>query len=159
MNDIVLYHGSQEIVSEPEIRKTRYTKDFSWGFYCTMIKEQAEIWATRKNGKGYVSIFKYEQKKDMKIKVFEELSYEWLDFVAECRSGKTHDFDIVEGPMADDTIYNYVEDYIDGNITKEAFMELARFKKPTHQISFHSIKALSCLDFLEAKEVEKNEQR
>ena len=34
MEDI-LYHGSKMIVSEPEIRKSRFTKDFSWGFYCT----------------------------------------------------------------------------------------------------------------------------
>ena len=30
----ILYHGSGEIVEFPEIRKNRYTKDFSWGFYC-----------------------------------------------------------------------------------------------------------------------------
>lgn len=30
---IDLYHGSGEIVTFPEIRKTKYTKDFSWGFY------------------------------------------------------------------------------------------------------------------------------
>ena len=29
---VELYHGSGQIVEFPEIRKTRYTKDFSWGF-------------------------------------------------------------------------------------------------------------------------------
>lgn len=29
----------------------------------------------------------------------------------------------VEGPMADDTIHNYVEDYLDGKITKEDFLK------------------------------------
>lgn len=29
MEDILLYHGSGEIVEFPEIRKTKYTKDFS----------------------------------------------------------------------------------------------------------------------------------
>ena len=55
--------------------------------------------------------------------------------------------------MADDTIYNYVEDYISGDIERDAFMELVKFKKPTHQISFHTIKALSCLKFIDSKEV------
>ena len=36
---------------------------------------------------------------------------EWLDFIAECRVGKIHEYDIVEGPMADDTIWNFVNDY------------------------------------------------
>ena len=29
MEDILLYYGSGEIVEFPEIRKTKYTKDFS----------------------------------------------------------------------------------------------------------------------------------
>lgn len=31
------------------------------------------------------------------------MSDEWLDFITDCRSGKVHSYDIVEGPMADDT--------------------------------------------------------
>ena len=38
---MILYHASKEIVEFPEVRKTRYTKDFSWGFYCTNNFEQA----------------------------------------------------------------------------------------------------------------------
>ena len=32
---MILYHACGEVVEFPEIRKSRYTKDFSWGFYCT----------------------------------------------------------------------------------------------------------------------------
>jgi hypothetical protein len=66
---------------------------------------------------------------------------EWLDFIVSCRSGKVHNYDIVEGPMADDTIFNYVQSFIDGKITRDAFWSLAKFKYPTHQISFHTISA------------------
>lgn len=38
----------------------------------------------------------------------------------------------VDGPMADDTIYNYVQNYMDGKISRAAFWELAKFKYPTH---------------------------
>ena len=44
-------------------------------------------------------------------------------------------------------------DYLDGKISKDDFLQLAKFKHPTHQISFHTIKALSCLEFLNAEEV------
>ena len=37
-------------------------------------------------------------------------------------------FDIVEGPMADDQIWDYVEDYMSGKISKAAFWELIKFK-------------------------------
>ena len=42
-----LYHASKEIVQYPEVRKARYTKDFSWGFYCTNNFKQAVRWANK----------------------------------------------------------------------------------------------------------------
>ena len=44
---MILYHASKEIVQFPEIQKARYTKDFSWGFYCTNNLKQAIRWANR----------------------------------------------------------------------------------------------------------------
>lgn len=44
---MILYHASKEIVEFPEVRKAKYTKDFSWGFYCTTDFEQAVRWANR----------------------------------------------------------------------------------------------------------------
>ena len=67
--------------------------------------------------------------------------------------GKAHDYDIVEGFMADDTIYNYVQGFIDGKYSRAAFWELAKFKYPTHQISFHTVRALTTLRFLEGAPV------
>ena len=39
MDEILLYHGSKVEVAYPEIRITKYTKDFSWGFYCKKDKK------------------------------------------------------------------------------------------------------------------------
>ena len=75
------------------------------------------------------------------------MSDEWLDFIAACRNGVPHDYDVVEGPMADDTIFNYVQSFLDGEISRAAFWELAKFKYPTHQISFHTARALAALKF------------
>ena len=55
--------------------------------------------------------------------------------------------------MADDTIFNFVQDFVDEKISRAAFWELARFKKPTHQISFHTARALTTLEFLKGYEV------
>lgn len=85
------------------------------------------------------------------------MTEDWLDFIALCRTGKPHDYDIVEGPMADDTIFNYVQNFVDGKISREAFWNLAKFKKPTHQISFHTVKALTTLNFLKGSEVRDEE--
>lgn len=78
------------------------------------------------------------------------MSDEWLDFVAACRYGLTHSYDIVEGPMADDEVWDYVEDFLAGRISREAFWALARFKHPTHQVVFCNDKALQSLTFIES---------
>lgn len=143
----MLYHGSGEKIEFPEIRKTKYTKDFSWGFYCTKSYEQAQRWAERRHEEGVINFYTYYENVSLNILKFETMTDEWLDFIADCRAGKIHDYDIVEGPMADDTVWNFVNDYLNGNISKEVFWDYAKFKHPTHQISFHTIRALNCLRF------------
>ena len=99
---MILYHGSNVIVESPEVRIQKYNKDFYFGFYCTLYKEQAIRWATRR-GAGYLNEYEYTPNDALKVKQFPEMTEEWLDFIAACRSGKPHEYDIVEGPMADDT--------------------------------------------------------
>ena len=147
MEQRIIFHGSQEIVTHPEIRQSRFNKDFSSGFYCTIMKEQAVRWATRFPGTGYVNEFFYQPNPRLRTKVFEQMTEEWLDFIVACRKGDSHDFDIVEGPMANDKIFNYIQDFIDGAISREAFWALAKFQKPTHQICFHTEDALNTLEF------------
>lgn len=150
---MILYHGSKVIVESPEIRIQKYNKDFYFGFYCTLYQEQAIRWATRFDGNGYLNEYEYMPNEALKIKKFLEMSEEWLDFIASCRLGHPHEYDIVEGPMANDTIFNYVQNFMDGKISREAFWALAKFKKPTHQISFHTARALTTLTFVKGVEV------
>ena len=148
---MIIYHAGKETVEFPEIRKTRFTKDFSWGFYCTKDINQAIRWANRGEGTPVINYYEYKEDPLLKIKTFEKADAEWLDFIASCRGGKTHGYDIVSGPMADDTIWNFVNDYISGNITREQFFVLAQFKYPTHQISFHTLSALDRLTFIKSE--------
>ena len=156
---MLLYHGSKEVVEYPEIRQTKYTKDFSWGFYCTNSYEQAYKWADRKSKHGVVNVYEYEENAELNILKFDKMTDEWLDFIAKCRDGYVHNYDIVEGPMADDTIWNFVNDYLAGNISRKVFWDYAEFKHPTHQISFHSMKALMCLKYKGSEPIEQSEAK
>lgn len=151
---MTVYHGGYQPVPVPEIHIGRNTKDFGNGFYCTVIKEQAQRWAKRYNTK-IVSIYDVKFSSSLKIKEFKEMTDEWLDFIVDCRNGKTHMYDIVIGAMADDQIYNYISDYVEGTITREQFWTLAKFKYPTHQINFCTNVALKCLEYRGYEEVEK----
>ena len=146
-DNITIYHGSNVVVEKPQIITSGFYKDFGYGFYCTNLEKQAKKWALAKRGGSYVSIFNYQPSDDLKVLSFPVMTDEWLDFVVDCRRGIKHDYDIVEEPMADDQIWDYVEDFMEGNITREAFWVLAKFKYPTHQIVFRTEKSLDSITF------------
>ncbi len=148
----IIYHGSYCKVEEPKIIEGKYTKDFGKGFYCTILSEQAEKWA-RKYDTPIINMYEYNEDNRLKIKNFTVMTEEWLDFIINSRRGKTHNYDIVIGAMADDQVYNYITDLIEGIITREAFWELAKFRHPTHQIAFCTEKALKCIKFVGVKEI------
>ena len=142
-----LFHGSNVVVDQPKIITDGYYKDFGYGFYCTNLEKQAKRWALVKQHGHVVNVYDYLENKSLNTLVFDEMTDEWLDFVVACRQGIKHDYDMVEGPMADDTIWNYVDDFTRGEISRTAFWELVKFKYPTHQIVFCSEKALKQLHF------------
>ncbi|WP_291627633.1 DUF3990 domain-containing protein [Clostridium sp.] len=83
----LIYHRSYMEIEFPEIRKHRFTKDFSWGFYCTKIKEQAEKWADKFNT-SIVNVYEVKDINSLNIKAFEDYTDEWLEFVVKCRNRK-----------------------------------------------------------------------
>ena len=123
-----LFHGSNVVVDQPKIITDGYYKDFGYGFYCTNLEKQAKRWALVKQHGHVVNVYDYLENKSLNTLVFDEMTDEWLDFVVACRQGIKHDYDMVEGPMADDTIWNYVDDFTRGEISRTAFWELVSFK-------------------------------
>ncbi len=143
----IVYHGSNVEVPVPRVLQNGFYKDFGYGFYCTNLLKQAKRWAMTKKGNSVINRYKYVQDSGLKVLKFEEMTDEWLDFVVNCRRGIEHDYDIIEGPMADDQIWNFVETFIDGRIPRKAFWEIAKFNYPTHQIVFCTEEALKTLTF------------
>lgn len=152
MGKMTVYHGSYTTIINPKIIEGKNTKDFGPGFYCTIIREQAERWAKRYNTPT-VNTYTLRMDTDLKILEYKEMTDEWLEFIINCRHGIPHNYDIVIGSMANDQIYNYIADYIDGIITREQFWSLAKFKYPTHQINFCSEAALKCLEYVSSEEI------
>lgn len=145
-----IFHGGYKEIIYPEIIKGKYAKDFGAGFYCTELEEQSIRWA-RRFDISVVSSYEYVKNDNLNILVFKTMTEEWLDFIVDSRKGKEHNYDIVMGPMANDQIYNYIADYIEGVINREQFWILAKFKYPTHQICFCNTKALECLTFIKSE--------
>lgn len=147
MENNIIYHGSNVEVAVPRILQNGFYKDFGYGFYCTGYEKQARRWAMTRKGDSVINRYEYIADSGLKILKFDEMTDEWLDFVVDCRRGIEHDYDIVEGPMADDQIWNFVEEFIAGRIPRAAFWEIVKFNYPTHQIVFCTESALKTLIF------------
>jgi len=157
-----VYHGSYTEINEIDLSKCKTGKDFGRGFYVTNILSQAEIWASRKSRKkeGIVTEFEFDEFffEDELVKVlrFESYTEEWLDFVVLNRKNKSkktqsHDYDIIEGPVADDDIATRISDYLAGNITKKQFLIDLTHKEPSHQICFCTVQSLQALELQKGK--------
>lgn len=155
---MTLYHGSNTVVKTPKIITVSYPKDFGFGFYTTTNFEQAKKWALRKTengGPAIVNCYEFSPSDALRELAFDDMTDAWLDFIAARRrkNAEPHEYDIVSGPMADDTIWDYVNDFLSGEISREAFFALCKFKYPTQQTSFHTERALQALRFVQALEV------
>jgi hypothetical protein len=158
---MILYHGSIEIVENPEIRIPSRSLDYGYGFYTTTSLKQAEDWVKRKLNSnspvGYVNIYEFDNNliKSLKTLLFESPTEEWVDFVMSNRTNKdfNHDFDIVYGPVANDKVYAAFALYEGGIIDKQNLISELKAYKLVDQYLFHTDKALKTIKFIEAKQV------
>jgi hypothetical protein len=152
-----VYHGSYTKIDEIDLSKAQPNKDFGKGFYVTKYRHHAETWAeiigSNHNTAGVVTEFDFcngeFSESVCKIKRFETYNEEWLDFVVKNRNKKSdfkHDYDIVEGPVADDKIQHRIDFFLSGKITKEQFLKELSWYEPTHQICFCTFNSLQTID-------------
>ncbi len=159
---MILYHGSNVEVKKPKIISSDKGKDFGPAFYLTPIKEQAERMAKRKqkqmmSGKPIVSVFEWDEKKDnINYINYSQANLEWLEMIIKCRSNpklKQHDYDVVEGKIADDSVGETILYVIEGVMRKEDALERLKFQKINSQIAFCTEKSLKNLVFKKSYEV------
>lgn len=159
---MIVYHGSNCIVSEPNIKFSRDALDFGKGFYVINIKNQALEWTKKfktRGEKAYLNIYEFKMQKaneEYKIKEFLEHDDEWLQFIIDCRSGSDRylEYDVLIGGIADDRVYNTLELYEDNLISREEALKRLKFYKPNNQICMVNQGLIeTTLKYIESKEV------
>lgn len=120
-----LYHGSLQIVKEPQIIIPDRTLDYGVGFYTTTSSKQSKEWTIRKlKGKkvGYVNVYEFDEKS-------------------------------VFGPVANDRVYAAFALYENGLLNKQELIAELKTYKLIDQVLFHTERALETLTFIKATEV------
>lgn len=158
-----LYHGSTVAVRKPSLRPGRQNADFGKGFYTTSNLEQAVRWAHIKKeredaDRAVVSVYEFDEtlldNPDLNIRRFTGADEAWLLFVTDCRKSRKHDFDLVQGPVANDKVFTTVNLFESGVLSAEAAILQLKAYKTYDQLSFHTARVIGALRFVEANEVE-----
>ncbi len=158
-----LYHGSTVAVRKPSLRPGRQNADFGKGFYTTSNLEQAVRWAHIKKeredaDRAVVSVYEFDEtlldNPDLNIRRFTGADEAWLLFVTDCRKSRKHDFDLVQGPVANDKVFTTVNLFESGVLSAEAAILQLKAYKTYDQLSFHTARVIGALRFMEASEVE-----
>ena len=150
---MIVYHGADQIVEKPDVRHSFRPLDFGKGFYVTTNREQAERWARRKadlyrKDKAYVNVYEMsEDESAFKVKTFPENLMEWIDFVCDCRDGKTdyQSYDIIKGKVANDKVFRVVDLYHTGIWDKERAIREIKVYPGYDQIAFISQASIDAL--------------
>jgi hypothetical protein len=153
-----LFHGSYLEIREIDLSKGERYRDFGQGFYVTKIHSHAEKWAEKigkKHGtNGFITEFdfhesSFEDDRHYKILRFAGYSDEWLDFVVMNRDQSykeaRHDYDFVEGPVANDKIQFRLRQFLRGRIPRNIFLQELSHHESTHQICFCTVKSLQTI--------------
>lgn len=150
--ELIVYHGSSFDFDKIDLSKSHDRRDFGRGFYTTVLEEQSRKWAYRlalrnHSDKYYVYMYAFYESPELKVKRFDTLNEEWLEFIKENRvkGGTQHDYDVVIGGVADDDTMATVQLYVAGIYTASEATERLRHSNVNNQVTFHTEKALECL--------------
>ena len=149
---MIVYHGSSEVVRQPDTLHSYRALDFGKGFYVTTVREQAERWARRKADLfgGTPVVSRYRMRDDLsqfRVRRFPDDLMEWIEFVCDCWDGKPtyQQYDIIIGKVANDKVFRVVDMYHSGIWDKERALQEIRAYPNYDQIAFITQSAIDAL--------------
>ncbi len=150
---IKIFHGGYEIIERPDVHWGRKNADFGQGFYTTDNPDFAKNWVREKKGADII-INAYElDESSLKIKRFER-DAEWFKYVFSNRRSMPDtlsDYDLIIGPVANDTIYDTMGIMTSGYLADEEALKLLSVGPCYQQITLKTEKAAECLKFLSSE--------
>ncbi|MDR2344201.1 MAG: DUF3990 domain-containing protein, partial [Spirochaetaceae bacterium] len=166
---MTIYHGSSIIVKTPELRYSVRALDFGEGFYTTTNEEQAVQFARKiherkirggaENPGCFVNSYGIDydaMQKQLAILTFDIPDEAWLDFVMANRGEKYtgKKYDVIYGPVANDTVYRALVGYETGLYTKKQTIKQLAVRRLFSQMTFATEKSLSFLSFAGYREID-----
>lgn len=150
---MLLYHTGFSEIRSPDIHFGRSNADFGQGFYLSGDEAFARRWAGERRGeKTYLNCYELSVE-DLKTK---RLSKDagWFDYIVGNRSGRKDifsEYDVIIGPIANDTIYDTWGILTSGLIDQETALRVFMLGPAYEQTVIKTEKAAAALHFISSQ--------
>lgn len=170
MSRLRLYHGSPEIVQNPQINKGKAYNDYGRGFYCTEHVELACEWGCNEGVDGYTNQYGIETDKlnILNLSSPEYTVLHWLALLMDNRKVRTSTpvmkrgkewlkehylidispYDAIVGYRADDSYFSFARSFLENGISLEQLSYAMRLGKLGEQFVLKSQKAFDEISFI-----------
>ncbi len=137
--ELIIYHGSQQIVEVPEFGVGKKYNDYGPGFYCTENSELAREWACPVKNDGYANQYRLHLDgmdvmhltrgkfnilnwlaillENRKFDISSPVGKNARDFIISRFMPDTANVDVMIGYRADDSYFSFAEDFVNNTIS------------------------------------------
>lgn len=170
MNEIIIYHGSPQIVV-PKFGGGKTYNDYGQGFYCTENLELAKEWACAQDSDGYANRYSLNMEgltvlnlnspefsimnwlaillDNRKFTIAEGLPQAVKRYILDNFLPEYKSFDIIKGYRADDSYFAFASDFINNSLSLSDLKEAMVLGKLGEQIVLKSKRAFDAINILE----------
>lgn len=170
-HDLIIYHGSQQIVEVPQFGIGKTYNDYGQGFYCTEIIELAKEWACPIKNDGYSNKYRlslndlnvmYLTKGEFnilnwlailldnrKFDIISPIGSQAREFIIGRFMPDTADVDVIIGYRADDSYFSFAEDFVNNTISLRDLNLAMRLGKLGEQVVLISQRSYGQIEFIE----------
>ena len=176
--DLELYHGSQQIIREPQYGAGRANNDYGLGFYCTENEALAKEWACSSLSDGFANHYVLDTTY-LNILNLNGEDYTILNWIAVLVANRlfrpsapiagrakryleehfavnVNAYDVIVGYRADDAYYDFADAFLNNTITVEQLADAMRLGKLGEQVVLKSKYAFDNIIFLDYSIAEKD---
>ena len=176
--EIIIFHGSENVIKSPSCDFNNSNNDFGKGFYCTNDRNLACEWACSSDTDGYVNEYRLELEglsvlslSDRKYNIFN-----WLYVLLNNRKFRLRNdvakhakkyvidnfavdymnYDVIIGTRADDSYFSFANAFLNNNISLSQLEKMMKFDKSNEQMVLKSEKAFNAIKFVKSSVAERN---
>lgn len=178
MGELLLYHGSKNIVKKPQFGEGNIHNDYGLAFYCTESIELAKEWSCTEDCDGFVNTYSLDTAALTELNLCDG-SYHilnWLAVILENRFFRINSdlkfmskdyicanfmpdykkYDIIRGYRADDSYFSFANAFINNQISLHQLQKAMMLGDLGEQVAVRSEKAFHYLHFIGSDIVDKD---